>query len=40
MLTHDDVLWLLLGEELELVFPLPPRVPTFAAETVRPGKLS
>jgi hypothetical protein len=33
----DVVLWSLLGDELDLVFPLPPRVPAFAAETVRPG---
>ena len=40
MASVDDVLWFFLGGELELVFPLPPRVPSFAAETVRPGKLS
>lgn len=36
----DDVLWFYLGDELDLALPLPPRVPSFASETVRPGKSS
>lgn len=32
----DEALWLLLSEDLDLVFPLPPLVPAFARETVRP----
>lgn len=33
----DDVLWELLGAELDAAsIPPPPRVPRFAAETVRP----
>ncbi len=34
---YDDLLWLLLGDELDAAaLPLPPRAPSFAAETVRP----
>lgn len=37
----DAFLWLLLGEELDVAaLPLPPRVPGFAAPTVRPGRPS
>lgn len=36
----DAILWALLGDELDLVFPLPPRVPSFARETVRPARVS
>jgi hypothetical protein len=32
----DVLLWDLLGEDLDIVFPLPPRVPSFACETFRP----
>jgi hypothetical protein len=34
----DALLWHLLGDELDAVLPPPPRVPAFAAETVRPEK--
>jgi hypothetical protein len=34
----DLLLWQLLGEDFDLVIPLPPRVPVFARETVRPGR--
>lgn len=33
----DHVLYALLADDFDLVFPLPPIVPAFAAETVRPG---
>ncbi len=36
----DRMLWGLLGDDLAMVFPLPPRVPAFAAETVRPRRAS
>lgn len=38
MTTLDALLWSLLGDDLDLVFPLPPPVPAFAAETVRPPR--
>jgi hypothetical protein len=36
MIGLDLLLWDLLGDDLDLVLPLPPRVPSFACETVRP----
>lgn len=39
--AQDAALRDLLGDELDAAaLPLPPRVPTFAAETVRPGKVA
>lgn len=37
MLDIDSILWAYLVGDLDLVFPLPPRLPSFAAETIRPG---
>lgn len=34
----ERALWDLLGDELDVVLPLPPRVPSFATETVRPPR--
>lgn len=34
----DMLLWLLLGDEFDVVLPLPPRLPAFAADTVRPPR--
>lgn len=37
-MSVDVLLWLLLGDELEAsALPLPPRVPLFCRDTVRPG---
>lgn len=40
MSALDLFLWSLLADDLDIVLPMPPRVPSFACSTVRPGRRS